>query len=264
MNARTKPWLGAVLLLFCVGISGCFNPFFPTVSTLRAAPEAAPLPDSPQGVLKLFKWCWENQAITEYEELFTEDYRFAFAKTDSTGAAYQDWATTRDEDLRQTRNLFLGGTGSSQPPAQRVVLSFDANLIAMPDSRAGKAALWHKEIRTAVDLTIDVGSDVYWINGYTRFFVVRGDSAKIPSELVQRGFRPDAGRWYIERWEDETGSGSLALSPSPVVPGTGLSWALPTLLRRTSVTRTGASASAPTTFEHVVSWGCLKHLYSIR
>jgi hypothetical protein len=35
----------------------------------------------------------------------------------------------------------------------------------------------------------------------------------IPQELISRGFTPDPGRWWIERWEDETvGPGAGAFS----------------------------------------------------
>jgi hypothetical protein len=255
VKTRTR-LLGAALLLLALGVSGCFNPFFPTVSAIRAAPEAAPLPDSPQGVLKLFKWCWENRAITEYEELFSQDYRFAFAQADTTGDAYQDRATTRDEDLRQTRNLFVGGAGSSQPPAQRIVLYFDANLIALPDSRPGKTSPWHKEVRTSVDLTIDVGTQVYRVTGYARFFVVRGDSAKIPPDLVERGLHPDAGRWYIERWEDESGSGGTAAAAARPVVSEAAPAAGPAGGR--------LPAGVRSALEEYVTWGWLKNHYAAR
>ena len=42
------------------------------------------------------------------------------------------------------------------------------------------------------------------------FFVVRGDSARIPKDMVDRGFGPDKNRWYIERWEDQTVGGGGA------------------------------------------------------
>jgi hypothetical protein len=253
MSKRTNRPLGvAALLALSLGLSGCLNPFFPTQSSTRTAAEAAPHPDSPQNVLGLLRWCWENRAWTEYQELFTEDYRFAFAQTDSAGAAYQGWASTRDEDLHETKGLFLGGEGSPTPPAQRIVLYFDPNMVAMDDTRAGKTAPWHKEIRTGVNLTIDNGVDVWRITGYARFFVVRGDSAKIPAEL---GLGPDPNRWYIERWEDETaGSGGTAVRPAT---GDAALRPLRALLLRPAVA--GPVAKGTDTFW--ATWGHVKDLY---
>lgn len=42
------------------------------------------------------------------------------------------------------------------------------------------------------------------MTGAARFFLVRGDSAQIPADLLSRGALPDSTRWYLERHEDET------------------------------------------------------------
>jgi|SRR5436309_6115059 len=56
-----------------------------------------------------------------------------------------------------------------------------------------------------VPLTLAVtrsdGSNL-WAGGQALFFAVRGDSAVLPQELIDRGFRPDSSRWYIERVEE--------------------------------------------------------------
>jgi len=49
----------------------------------------------------------------------------------------------------------------------------------------------HRAVRLQVRQDLDLN-----------FFVVRGDSAQIPPQLMARGFRPDTTRWYIERLED--------------------------------------------------------------
>jgi hypothetical protein len=256
MSPRPNRPLGvAALLALSLGLGGCLNPFFPSLSSTRVAAEAAPHPDSPQNVLDLLRWCWVNRAYTEYQELFTEDYRFAFAQTDSIGAAYQGWASTRDEDLRETKNLFLGGAGSPTPPAQRIVLYFDPNMVAMDDTRPGKMAPWHKEIRTGVNLTIDNGVDVWRVTGYARFFVVRGDSAKIPAELK---LGPDPNRWYIERWEDET-AGSGGTAAQPATPDAAIRDPRATFPRPPIA---GHGSAARTT--GATTWGYVKNLYFSR
>ncbi len=249
MSTRTRILAAAALLSLSVGLGGCLNPFFPRLSDTRAAPETAPQPDSPQNVLNLLRWCWENRAYTEYQGLFTKDYRFAFAQTDTSGAAYQGWAMTRDEDLRTARNLFEGSEESTRPPAQRIVLYFDPNLVAMPDSRPGKIDPWHKEIRTSVNLTIDNGTDTWRVTGYARYFVVRGDSANVSDDLVS-GLPRDASRWYIERWEDETG-GSSGYAVRPTVPGAAV-------LPDPALRRGGAAWPEPPITS---SWGHVKALY---
>ncbi len=256
MSKRTRHALVvAALLGLTLGLVGCINPFFPNVSSTRAAPEPAPTPDSPQNVLRLLRWCWENRAYTEYQGIFTKDYRFAFSQTDSSGAAYQDWAMTRDEDLHAALNLFQGTPESQKPPAQRIVLYFDPNLFAQIDGRPGKLDPWHKVIRTSVNLTIDNGTETWRVTGYGLYFVVRGDSANVSDDLVPNLAR-DASRWYIERWEDQTGSaGGAAVQPATpeaaVRPGAGVVSA--------------AAVRRPPTAEalsQTVTWGYVKRLFS--
>jgi hypothetical protein len=176
-------------------------------------------------------WGWEHRDTLAVRELLADDFTFAFAQTDSSGDAYAGRAMTRDQFLRCVRHLFVGG--GAYPPAQRIVLYFDPSLIALPDVRPGKTSQWHQEVRTSVDLTIDVGWQVYRVTGYARFFLVRGDSARIPPDLVARGLHPDAGRWYLERWEDESGSAAapeiadapaIAARPAEPVPTRNTTW----------------------------------------
>jgi hypothetical protein len=39
---------------------------------------------------------------------------------------------------------------------------------------------------------------------------VRGDSARIPQVLRDRGYGPDSTRWWIDRWEDAPPPGGRA------------------------------------------------------
>jgi hypothetical protein len=57
--------------------------------------------------------------------------------------------------------------------------------------------------------------EVTSVTGSALFYVVRGDSALIPSEFGTR-FRGDSTRWWIERWEDETAGASSPASAQPV------------------------------------------------
>ena len=206
IRLRSLPASSLLVLM----LAGCFNPFDPRVGSERAIPEPAPRPDSPRNALRLFEWCWEHQSIAEYRELFTDDFRFAFAVTDSFGNAYRERGFTRDDELASATNLFLGGD-AGQPRANRITLDFDQDLIAFSDSRPGKDPLWHKEIFTRVLLTVESDLSIDRVNGSARFFLVRGDSALIPQELENRGFGPDTNRWYIERYEEE-GTGASAVA----------------------------------------------------
>lgn len=216
-----KRWTWLLALPALAALTGCFNPFDPLVSTARVASTPAPVPNTERNVIRLFEWCWKYRGIKEYEEIFTDDYRFQFALGDSAGNAYRDAPYTREDELRSATGLFVGTADRS--PASDIQLDLDKSLTALPDDRPGKNNKWHRSIRTKVNLkvTIDRGSgpEVNEVNGYAKFYVVRGDSAVIPPELAARGFLPDSNRWWIERWEDETlPAGGTALAPEG--PGT--------------------------------------------
>ena len=193
-----------LLALATLLVAGCFNPFDPLVARNRAgASEPTPVPSRPELIVRLFEWCWDHRSINDYEEVFTDDFLFAFAATDSAGRAFQGAVLTRNDEIETARHLFVGG--GTSPPATSVSLQLDQNLRAEQDTRPGKRdTTYHREIVTDVVLRIETEEESFQVTGAARFFVVRGDSALLPQDLVDRGFRPDAGRWYIERWEDET------------------------------------------------------------
>jgi hypothetical protein len=225
--------------------------------------EVAPTPNSVRGLLDLFSWCYNNRAYDEYTELFTDDFQFQFSVADTTGQAFGERGLFRQDELDTARHLFIEGT-ATEPPAQKIVLTFDRTFIPEPDSRPGKTYPVHQEIKRNVVLSIDTGDQAFRITGAARFFVVRGDSAKIPPDLVQRGFGPDKNRWYIERWEDETldtGAGLIAQAGG----ATAMKQAIAVALARegTTATRTitAPAAATGTTTTYGVTWGWLQAYY---
>jgi hypothetical protein len=177
-----------------------------------------PTPNSPQTAIRLFEWGWDHRDLGAFENLLTADFRFVFALADSAGNQFRDHPFGREEMLGCLRHVFVGGGMAS--PATSISLTLDPELRALPDSRAGKNGTWHKEILTSVDLTIMTeGGTEYRIVGDARFFVVRGDSAIIPADLVAEGGRPDSARWYLEQWNDETMKDATALAAGAVGPG---------------------------------------------
>jgi len=194
------------MLGFAAG--GCDNPFKPRIGYAPVAVEPAPRPNSPQGLMKLFRWCWVNRSIAEYEDLFTEDFRFVFSDVD----AVDNPPILRDEEIAIARRIFVDGN-ANEPRAKRIELTFvNEPLIPIADTRRGKTDPWHKLIQTRVTLRVELADEAIQIDGDLNFYVVRGDSALIPEEMRQRGFGPDPGRWYIERWEDKTGGGGTGSS----------------------------------------------------
>jgi hypothetical protein len=221
----TQLALTGLLLAGALLAGGCFNPFNPLVSSSRGVSEPPPVPIDPRSTLLLFKWCWENRAIEEYREVFTDDYIFLFSQQDSAGNAFRDRPWTREDEMASNTNLFVGGS-ATEPPADRITLVFTNSLTEFPSSFPGHHPKWHREIRAEVNLRVQRGESTLEVRGPGLFFFVRGDSAALPQELIQRGFRADSTRWYIERWEDETVSSAAgAFSARRVPPSTSASGA---------------------------------------
>lgn len=262
MNSRTGI-VASILSLTLLVAAGCYNPFIPRLAPNVGVSEVAPTPNSPRGLLDLFSWCWNNRAYDEYTEIFTDDFEFQFAQGDSAGNVFTDRGLFRQDELDTARHLFIEGTAGN-PPAQKIVLTFDRTFIPEPDSRPGKTFPVHQEIKRNVVLSIDTGDQAFRITGAARFFVVRGDSAKIPPDLAQRGFKPDANRWYIERWEDETlDTGGAAGLIAQAGGAAAMRQAMVTALARggaTAATATPAGATG-TTATYGVTWGWLQAFY---
>lgn len=201
----------AALVLLAAGCGEDHTP------TRPAIPTSPPTPNSPASVVRLFEWCWDQRSQTQINSVFTIDLRFVFALGDSAGNAYRDAPFNREDMLIATRNLFVGG--GPEPPATSIVLGLDPVLMVLPDRRPGRDPKWHKEIPSSVDLTVRTMEREYRIMGGVRFFVVRGDSALLPPELVAAGATPDSARWYLEEWRDETLDGGAVAAGAHADPG---------------------------------------------
>ena len=233
------------------GAMGCLNPFRPLVGAGVAVSEPPPKPTTPQGALQLLRWCWVNRSIAEYEELFTDDFRFAF--TDAEAADYAP--VLRFDELEIARHLFVDGT-ATEPRVKRIELEFSNSLVPIGDQRPGKIAPWHKQITTGVVLRADLGDAIWDVHGDVTFYLVRADSALIPQELLDRGFSAKDTRWYIERWEDRTDAsqGSAVARPGDTVS------AITSPRRSLSPALQQAGSSGTQGFEPDIhgSWGALK------
>lgn len=222
MSSRSPQRRIAATLALMTGtlwvLSGCFNPWDPREAGLGVT-EPPPVPSSPAGALRLLEWCYDHRAIAEYRELFSDDYRFVFGALDPYGNAYRSAPWTREDEVESTTHLFQGGD-ANQPAATSITILLDRNFRVTNDPRFdASAARWHQLIRTSVTLHVVTETGEQTATGYGNFFLVRGDSARIPDELSQKGFQPDTNRWYIQRHEDETfsdaGGGTAAARARP-------------------------------------------------
>ena len=215
----------AGILALALVLVGCSDSGSPPLAT-QPAPGPGFAADSPVNAVRLLEWSWNYRDLDRFEGLLTEDFTFGCAAFDSAGNAFRDRALARFDEIESARHLFAGG--GSSPPATYIALRFDQNLIPEPDSRTGKQnPAYHQEVATSVVLRIRTDDEEFQVTGAARFFLVRGDSAVLPEPLVARGARPDPGRWYIERWEDESWESGVATARVPDGPRASSLRALP-------------------------------------
>lgn len=197
-RSTPAPWIVLVLAFATAGCSDDKSALAPAVLPPNA--------NSPANAVRLVEWCWNYRGVDEYNPLFTEDYRFVFALSDSAGNAYRVNPFDREDELYTSTGVFVGN--ASHSAAGNLKTTLDEVLTTAPDDRPGKDPKWHKMIRTHADLLASVnvgaGPQLVEVHGYAVFYLVRGDSAAIPADLAARGFLPDSTRWWIERWEDQT------------------------------------------------------------
>lgn len=195
---RRRPLILAIAI---VALAGCSTRI--TVPRVASGPE----PTTSQNAVKLLEWALVNRDVESLAPLFTADFAYVSAGTDSAGNPAREEYGGRDWVLGVFRCMLEDG-GAEDPPAARVSLHFDQNLRPQRDPRPGHVDSLFKTIRTSVDLTIDIGDGTTLeVTGYALFYLVRGDAALIPEDLQALGFQPDRNRWWISRWEDETIAG---------------------------------------------------------
>jgi hypothetical protein len=271
---RTRLAAAGLLALLALPATGCFNPFDPALATRGSNSRPAPLPNSPSGVVDLFQWCWQNRAYDEYQDIFTDNYRFEFASGDSAGTYYATTPWTRSDELATAQHIFITGT-PSQPPATSVTLNFTQDLSIDPDPRDGKRdTTYHRQVTALVNLRVYFAESGFEVTGPVYFNVIRGDSAIIPPQLLARGFTHDPNRWYIERWVDGTLHTASAI-PAPPGPyhalrdgalGPGAPPAIAWRSPGPAEVAPAGSSPIPRTPVYLVptSWGAIKSLWGPR
>ncbi len=185
----------AFALLAALLVSGCADsPVAPP------GPPAVHDPDSPAAVVRQLEQAWNERDTTRVQRLLTDDFEFVFSAADSAGNPFRASPWDIEDEIRACRHLF--GTGSDgRPAADRITLMFERTLMAVPDDRPGRDPAAHRMIWTSVTLSVLVSEggvqSSFEVQGKARFFLVRGDSARVDPPA-------GAGRWFLERWEDET------------------------------------------------------------
>jgi hypothetical protein len=207
MMARIVP---RFLVLACLALAcGCSSSSDDPMGPETPVP---PTPNSPENAVRLLEWCWDERDNDLYREVFTDDYLYSFAPSDSQAVGA---TINRTEEITFGDHLFQDGVPAppapagvagllALPAATHIVFATDPVLVVLPDSRPGKNSGWHREIATNIQITVTTPQTTYSIGTLMRFYLTRGDSAQIPADLVARGFGPDPNRWYVDAWADES------------------------------------------------------------
>jgi hypothetical protein len=220
--AARCPQLAPLALL----LAGCGDTLKPT--TALTPPQVADLqlfasfrPATPTAAAQLLAYCYSDKDAGRYPLLLPADFQFAFEATDTFGDPFVGRSFARDQELTCVRHMFVQGS-PVEPPAQHITVVLGTPTVS-DDPRPGRNPGWHQVVRAPVTMSMDTGDMQFYVTGGVRLFMVRGDSARIPADLAQRGMTPDPGRWWIERWEDTTGQSYPAPGTRPL-PAHNVTW----------------------------------------
>jgi len=223
-SRETHAQLARSIALACALImTGCNHRAAPTASEVPLA--IAPTPVALAG---FFQSCWRNRLPDEYRLILTEDFEFDFATGDSAGEAYRTIPWDRTDELLCAAHMFRDGT-PTQPPATSIALDYTQNPSDDPDPDSRKNPKWHRLLTLQVLLRVNIPHGTWEVRGPVYFYVVRGDSAQIPPDLVVQGVHADSTQWWLEKWVDGTLQGSPPAVTGPArplrtMPGRSLTW----------------------------------------
>lgn len=196
LSLALRAGFGVLALAALLAVPGCGS----RVIDLREPPDPDPVPEatSASNAVRRLQWAWNHRDPAPYRDLFTADFRFQSASFDSAGSLI----LYRDQEQAFAGRLFRMG-GAGHPAATSISCWLTLPLIETPSSLQGHHPTWHREISVNFTAGVRVPGGDYRMIDRPRFLLVRGDSARVPQELIDQGHRPDSTRWWIERWESE-------------------------------------------------------------
>lgn len=183
----------ALALITTLATTGCSkSPTEPPIA--HNTPSGPAPPTTPTEAVQNLAYAMNHRDATTYGQLFTNDFEFSFSPYDQAGGEFIDGVLSREQEMTIADHMFVSGTSSGPPKATRIELNLGP-IVVNPDSRAGKDPTMHKEVLISFTIAVEAGEQQWSTLGTTRFFLVRGDAADVADK--------NAGRWWIERWEDD-------------------------------------------------------------
>ncbi len=152
-----------------LGVSGCFNPFAPTLDENLSA-ESALISDQSdiQGVFQNFQYAYSFKDTTIYGKLLSENFTFVYRDYD-IGA---DISWGRDEEVRVSQGMFQN--------TQKLDLVWNNIISITADS---------SNIIRSFNLTITFNpTDIIFVDGRVNIDLIKDENQK----------------WKIVRWIDES------------------------------------------------------------
>jgi hypothetical protein len=181
--------------------------------------------EPPPPPLWAFQRAFEAAAQSQYDALFTDDFRFRFSvQSDPALDVMYGTNWTVDDESQAVRHLFDGyvdAEGTHHPPASGITVGFVNDQYFPDPEHADSAAQYLYAPVTAAHLTVDVPGDSERVLHYVAsapesFWLVRGDVAHL-----REGQPPDSTRWYIRAWQEQApAADSAQAGTGGVIPTT--------------------------------------------
>ena len=195
----------------------------------QPVPTGPPNPNSPVNAVLLLQYAIQHRDTSLYKQLFPTQYQFTFQPGDTAALNYFGGNWGYLEERQFATHLFnTGSPGNAY--ATSITIPFSPSPLT-DAAVVGQSSTYHRRVDLQMVLTIQKSdASAEQIVGGSAFFLVRGDSASLPADLIAAGVQATSGRWFIEGWTDQTGGvrPQYALRPGPR-PARSTATSLPTI-----------------------------------
>ncbi len=207
----------AVTLVACFAVAivlpGCGGGSKKT--TQPPPPSGPPNPNSPTNAVLLLQYAIQHRDTSLYKQLFPTEYQFTIQAGDTAATNYfaGNWGYLEERIF--ATHLFDAGSTVGGAHATAITMPFSPTTLT-DAAVVGKNATFHRRVDVQIVLTVTKSDNsAEQIVGGTTFFLVRGDSASLPADLISAGVQATSGRWFVEGWSALTGGVSPALALRP-------------------------------------------------
>lgn len=179
--------LKSITIFIIISISGCSNPFNPSLKEHNDYRDSIYSPDSPENVLRNLMLAYNQKDIDLYKSCLDKEFRFHVVSQQAPEIG-QDW-WGYEQEIEFHNNLFSKGSSDGRHSAPNNIF---LNLEIPP------ASLWQKDNQVGHENWIIISCPFYLQLSYS------GRTDIVANGFAKFHLKPSQGKWHIAIWVDES------------------------------------------------------------